>query len=147
MPRKRKTYSLDEQTIEKLDAWAKAHDMSASAAVDDLVMRGTSQEATEGHETADTDTPGHSDAAGHIEDLRGQIAVLTAQLDEKDEQLRRRDEQIDGLMSLADHAQALHAADKRIDEATGDDQTPKRKGIRQRLGTWLLKGGRGEEDE
>lgn len=163
-----KGYRLDVELVERLDAWAEAHGMTQAEAVRTLLAAGL-EDAGEGQEeegvhsthtqgqgsdgenlpnwevdgatTADADT--RAMLGEHIRDLRATISTLTAQVAEKDAQIRR-------LADIADHAQALQAAQAQTQllEAAGavdvqqgvEQEGTQRQGWRARLARWIAGG-------
>lgn len=112
---------LEESVIEALDAYAEAHGMTRTAALERLVMDGikasdeaaserrrAAQEATEDEERVET----HSDSLRAVidvlrasnADLRAEVSRLWAQMGEKDRQIARAHE-------LADQSHRMHAAE------------------------------------
>lgn len=163
-----KGYRLDVELVERLDAWAEAHGMTQAEAVRKLLasaLEDTSEdhekEATrsartqgqggdganlpnwevDGATAADADT--RAMLGEHIRDLRATISTLTAQVSEKDAQIRR-------LADIADHAQALQAAQAQTQllEAAGavdvqqgvEREGTQRQGWRARLARWIAGG-------
>lgn len=107
MSKTHKSYRLDTDLLEAVDAYAEGRGVKSSEAVADLLRRGLAGGgAVEG-------APGDEIEAlrGNVADLRGEVATLK-------EQLERKDEQISGLMALAGNAQTLQAAEAR--RALGD---------------------------
>lgn len=163
-----KGYRLDVELVERLDAWAEAHGMTQAEAVRTLLAAGL-EDAGEGQEeegvrsthtqgqgsdganlpnwevdgatTADADT--RAMLGEHIRDLRATISTLTAQVAEKDAQIHR-------LADIADHAQALQAAQAQTQllEAAGavdvqqgvEQEGTQRQGWRARLARWIAGG-------
>lgn len=158
-----KGYRLDVELVERLDAWAEAHGMTQAEAVRKLLASAL-EDASEDHEkeatrsartqgqeangatTADADT--RAMLGEHIRDLRATVSTLTAQVAEKDAQIRR-------LADIADHAQALQAAQAQTQllEAAGavdvqqgvEREGTQRQGWRARLARWIAGGGAGRE--
>ena len=102
MARTHKSYRLEAATVEAIEAYAEAHGITNSEALAALVAAGSAEREDARPERAERG--GGSGAAGHVADLRAEIATLTAQLAEKDRQ-------ISGLMAIADQAQRLQAAE------------------------------------
>ena len=165
-----KGYRLDTGLVERLDAWAEAHGMTQAEAVRALLAAGL-EDAGEGRGKGDvrsTHTQGQEDGGAnlhsgevggtttttadaetramlgeHIRDLRATISTLTAQVAEKDAQIRR-------LADIADHAQALQAAQAQTQllEAAGavdvqqgvEHEGTQRQGWRARLARWIAGG-------
>lgn len=151
-----KGYRLDVELVERLDAWAEGHGMTQAEAVRKLLASALEDAGEgleeEGHareaEDAPT-TPPSADAdtramlGDHIRDLRVTISTLTAQVAEKDAQIRR-------LADIADHAQALQAAQAQTQllEAAGavdvqqgvEQEGTQRQGWRARLARWIAGG-------
>lgn len=157
-----KGYRLDVELVERLDAWAEAHGMTQAEAVRKLLAaaledadkghegeedaRSTHSQGQEGGEDAPTPTAGADTLAmlgDHIRDMRATISTLTAQVAAKDEQIQR-------LADIADHAQALQAAQAQTQllEAAGavdvqqgvEREGTQRQGWRARLARWIAGG-------
>lgn len=112
---------IDDNVLEALDAWAKDHGMTRTAAVERLVMDGIRanvdppsvgpeqrQRVDEGTERAETHP---EDLRAVIDVLRASNADLRAEVSRLWSQLATKDEQIRAAQNLADHAQQLHAAE------------------------------------
>ncbi|MGN8690221.1 hypothetical protein ACTND8_09985 [Atopobiaceae bacterium HCP3S3_F7] len=171
-----KGYRLDVELVGRLDAWAEAHGMTQAEAVRTLLAAGL-EDAGEGQEeegVRSTHTQGQGQGQGsdgatlpnwqgkgattadadaramlgeHIRDLQAAISTLTAQVAEKDAQIRR-------LSDIADHAQALQAAQAQTQllEAAGavdvqqgvqqgvEREGTQRQGWRARLARWIAGG-------
>lgn len=167
MAKRHITARIEEGTAAALDRWAEAHGTGRSEAVERLLLAGMGapQEAPGGRESAAVDvmdqTPtegkagpsaapqGASGATVEAEalretidvlrasntGLRATVSTLTAQLDVKDRQISR-------LADIADHAQALQAAQARTQllEAAGAvdaQEGTQRQGWRARLARWI----------
>jgi len=148
-----KGYRLDVGLVERLDAWAEAHGMTQAEAVRILLSTALEdggegqEEEGHSHEAEDAPTPQPTADADtramlgeHIRDLRATISTLTAQVAEKDAQIHR-------LADIADHAQALQAAQAQTQllEAAGavdvqqgvEREGTGRQGWRARLARWI----------
>ena len=159
-----KGYRLDVELVERLDAWAEAHGMTQAEAVRTLLAAGLEDAGQEEKEAGGQEGEGHAEDAPtptadaetramlgeHIRDLRATISTLTAQVAEKDAQIHR-------LADIADHAQALQAAQAQTQlleaagavdvqqgverEGTGVEQEgTQRQGWRARLARWIAGG-------
>lgn len=160
-----KGYRLDVELVERLDAWAEAHGMTQAEAVRKLLAsaledaggdqekEATRSARSQGQEdkrleaedapTAAPDADTRAMLGEHIRDLRATISTLTAQVSEKDAQIRR-------LADIADHAQALQAAQAQTQllEAAGavdvqqgvEQEGTQRQGWRARLARWIAGG-------
>ena len=136
-----KGYRLSVELVERIDAWAEAHDMTQAEAVRRLLtiaLDGTEDEKP----TADADVL--AVLRDNVRDLRQTVATLTAQLSEKDEQIRR-------VADLADHAQALQAAQAHsnlleateaitVQQQATKQGTAQPTGWRARVARWLMGG-------
>lgn len=168
-----KGYRLDVELVGRLDAWAEAHGMTQAEAVRTLLAAGL-EDAGGGQEeegARSTHAQGQGQGSGanlpnwqgkgattadadaramlgeHIRDLQAAISTLTAQVAEKDAQIRR-------LSDIADHAQALQAAqaqtqllevagavDVQQDVQQGvEREGTQRQGWRARLARWIAGG-------
>lgn len=132
---------VEASTLEALDAYAQAHGMTRTAALEALLEaalggdHGAGEADREGGQAGDLravcDVLRQSNA-----DLRATVSTLTAQLAEKDGQIAQA-------LTLADHAQALQAAQARekllaAAEAVDVRQDgEERKGWRARLARWI----------
>lgn len=131
---------IDEKVLEALDAYAQAHGMTRTAALERLVMdgiRAAEDVASEGRETVQEAPEDSEQAETHSDELRAVIDVLRAsnadlraEVSRLWSQLATKDEQIRTAQSLADHAQQLHAAEvTRALPAEGEET----KTLRQKL--------------
>lgn len=145
-----KGYRLDVELVERIDAWAEAHGMTQAEAVRKLLTTALEDAGQEGQEDGGREDAGASTATAsaetlamlgeHIRDLRANVSTLTAQVAEKDAQIHR-------LLDVADHAQALQAAQAQtqlleaagaVDAAQGVQQEgTQRQGWRTRLARWI----------
>lgn len=126
-----KSYRLDADLLEAVDAWAASSGIRPGEAVADLLRIGLDGPAATISEDGET----LAALKGNVEDLRGEVKTLK-------EQLEKKDEQIAGLMNLAGNAQTLQAAEAQralgsgvdaleveeedapgVTEATGADET------------------------
>ena len=128
MAKAHRSYRLDEDVLADIAAYADEHGMTQSDALAALVRsrRGVSQEGDTTQEE-DAAAPGlMASMRENLADLRKQNDLLAAQLSEKDRQ-------IESLSDIADHAQALQAADKQLAAASED----KKPGRRKLFGRWF----------
>jgi hypothetical protein len=134
MAKVHRSYRLEEETVSRVDAYASAHGIKQTEAVELLL---TSALGGDGEDRADAENA--SDVTeilhGNLADLRRYADTLTAQLEEKDRQIAKKDVQIEALNNIADHAQALQAADKHL-AAASEDSKPGHKWF----GRWFQKG-------
>jgi ABC-type transporter Mla subunit MlaD len=125
MAKVHRSYRLEEETISRVDAYASAHGIKQTEAVEMLLTS-----ALNGDRETEASTETVSDVAevlrGNLVDLRRHADTLAAQLEEKDQQIK-------ALSDIANHAQALQAADKQLTAAT-DDTKP---GRRKLFGHWF----------
>lgn len=139
--KKHVTIRIDSDVLSTLDAWAKGHGVSRTAALERLVVDGIGTDKEDPPEGPERPTEGRQDgerAETHTEDLRAVCEVLRASnadlradVSRLWSQLATKDEQIRTLTGIADHAQQLHAAEvTRALPAEGMET----KTLRQRLG-------------
>lgn len=140
---------LEDSTIEAVDAWAKARGMTRTAALESIVMTGLGGASGTPVDSVDATETNH-DTAGAAGDLRAVCDVLRAsnadlraEVSRLWSQLGEKDRQIASAHELADHAQALQAAQAQAkllgaaDVAQGGTSGT---GWRGRLARWI--GGR-----
>lgn len=144
MAKVHKSYRIEAGTVAEVEAYAHEAGVSNSEAVERLLRAGldAGQEDQAGGRGADLqgvcDVLRQSNA-----DLRQTVSTLVAQLAVKDEQTRR-------LADIADHAQALQAAQAQtqlleaagaVDAQQGIEQDgTRRQGWRARLARWIAGG-------
>ena len=135
-------YRLDAELVAQIAAWAEDHGTTEAEAVRTLLAQAlASGDAGQEGQAAGADTLAM--LGDHIKDLRANVSTLTAQLAEKDAQIHR-------LADLADHAQALQAAQAKtqlleaagtVDVAQGvEQQGTQRASWRARLARWIAGG-------
>lgn len=144
MARVHKSYRLDEETVERVTAWADEHHVTVTQAVEQLLSTALDAGDAE-EERAEGDAEVRAMLGDHIKTLKTQVYTLTAQLETKDRQIAEKDEQIRRAHELADHSQMLQAAQVRgqlvegvtaIDKYDGQQRTSWRK----RLARWIAGG-------
>ena len=148
MARVHKSYRLDEETVERVAAWADEHHVTVTQAVEQLLS--TALDAGDAEEDgAEGDAEVRAMLEDHIKTLKTQLDVLntqlTTQLEAKDRQIAEKDEQLRRAHELADHSQMLQAAQVRgqlvegvtaLDHYDGQQHTSWRK----RLARWIAGG-------
>lgn len=143
MARVHKSYRLDEETVERVAAWADEHHVTVTQAMEQLLS--TALDAGDAEEEAEGDAGVRAMLEDHIKTLKTQVYTLTAQLETKDRQIAEKDEQLRRAHELADHSQMLQAAQVRgqlvegvtaIDKYDGQQHTSWRK----RLARWIAGG-------
>lgn len=144
MARVHKSYRLDEETVERVAAWADEHHVTVTQAMEQLLS--TALDAGDAEEEgAEGDAGVRAMLGDHIKTLKTQVYTLTAQLETKDRQIAEKDEQIRRAHELADHSQMLQAAQVRgqlvegvnaLDHYDGQQRTSWRK----RLARWIAGG-------
>ena len=148
MARVHKSYRLDEETVERVAAWADEHHVTVTQAMEQLLS--TALDAGDAEEEgAEGDAGVRAMLEDHIKTLKTQLDVLntqlTTQLEAKDRQIAEKDEQIRRAHELADHSQMLQAAQVRgqlvegvtaLDHYDGQQRTSWRK----RLARWIAGG-------
>lgn len=148
MARVHKSYRLDEETVERVAAWADEHHVTVTQAMEQLLS--TALDAGDAEEEgAEGDAGVRAMLEDHIKTLKTQLDVLntqlTTQLEAKDRQIAEKDEQLRRAHELADHSQMLQAAQVRgqlvegvtaIDKYDGQQHTSWRK----RLARWIAGG-------
>lgn len=140
---------LEESTIEAVDAWAEAHGMTRTAALESIVMAGlggasgTPVDAVDATEARDgTEVPA-GDMRAVCDVLRASNADLRAEVSRLWSQLGEKDRQIASAHELADHAQALQAAQaqtKLLGAADVAQGGTRGTGWRGRLARWIAGG-------
>lgn len=148
MARVHKSYRLDEETVERVAAWADEHHVTVTQAVEQLLSTALDAGDAE-EERAEGDAGVRAMLEDHIKTLKTQLDVLntqlTTQLEAKDRQIAEKDEQLRRAHELADHSQMLQAAQVRgqlvegvtaIDKYDGQQHTSWRK----RLARWIAGG-------
>ena len=148
MARVHKSYRLDEETVERVAAWADEHHVTVTQAMEQLLS--TALDAGDAEEEgAEGDAGVRAMLEDHIKTLKTQLDVLntqlTTQLEAKDRQIAEKDEQLRRAHELADHSQMLQAAQVRgqlvegvtaLDHYDGQQRTSWRK----RLARWIAGG-------
>ena len=144
MARVHKSYRLDEETVERVAAWADEHHVTVTQAMEQLLS--TALDAGDAEEEgAEGDAGVRAMLEDHIKTLKTQVYTLTAQLETKDRQIAEKDEQLRRAHELADHSQMLQAAQVRgqlvegvtaLDHYDGQQRTSWRK----RLARWIAGG-------
>lgn len=147
MARVHKSYRLDEETVERVAAWADEHHVTVTQAMEQLLS--TALDAGDAEEGAEGDAGVRAMLEDHIKTLKTQLDVLntqlTTQLEAKDRQIAEKDEQLRRAHELADHSQILQAAQVRgqlvegvtaLDKYDGQQHTSWRK----RLARWIAGG-------
>ena len=148
MARVHKSYRLDEETVERVTAWADEHHVTVTQAVEQLLSTALDAGDAE-EERAEGDAEVRAMLEDHIKTLKTQLDVLntqlTTQLEAKDRQIAEKDEQLRRAHELADHSQMLQAAQVRgqlvegvtaLDHYDGQQHTSWRK----RLARWIAGG-------
>lgn len=144
MARVHKSYRLDEETVERVTAWADEHHVTVTQAVEQLLSTALDAGDAE-EERAEGDAELRAMLGDHIKTLKTQVYTLTSQLEAKDRQIAEKDEQIRRAHELADHSQMLQAAQVRgqlvegvaaLDHYDGQQRTSWRK----RLARWIAGG-------
>lgn len=148
MARVHKSYRLDEETVERVAAWADEHHVTVTQAMEQLLSTALDAGDAE-EERAEGDAGVRAMLEDHIKTLKTQLDVLntqlTTQLEAKDRQIAEKDEQLRRAHELADHSQMLQAAQVRgqlvegvtaIDKYDGQQHTSWRK----RLARWIAGG-------
>lgn len=148
MARVHKSYRLDEETVERVAAWADEHHVTVTQAMEQLLSTALDAGDAE-EERAAGDAGVRAMLEDHIKTLKTQLDVLntqlTTQLEAKDRQIAEKDEQLRRAHELADHSQMLQAAQVRgqlvegvtaIDKYDGQQHTSWRK----RLARWIAGG-------
>ena len=141
MARVHKSYRLDEETVARVTSWAEERGVTITQAMEQLLAAGLdAQDGEQEQAQATADAEMRAMLGEHIRDLRATVSTLTAQVSEKDVQIRR-------LTDLADHAQALQAAQVRgqlmeaaeaVDVAhVGTQDETQRPGWRVKLARWI----------
>lgn len=155
MARVHKSYRLDEETVERVAAWADEHHVTVTQAMEQLLS--TALDAGDAEEEgAEGDAGVRAMLEDHIKTLKTQLDVLNTQLttqleakdrqiEAKDMQIAEKDEQLRRAHELADHSQMLQAAQVRgqlvegvtaLDHYDGQQRTSWRK----RLARWIAGG-------
>jgi len=132
-----KGYRLPASLVDRVGQWADDHGVSQAEAVRRLLVAALDGEAQDapaepgdaGREDSDAESDTVRALREHVLDLRATIATLTAQAGEKDEQLR-------AALGLADHAQALQAAQAAQARALIEAATEPRPGVLERVRRW-----------
>lgn len=148
MARVHKSYRLDEETVERVAAWADEHHVTVTQAMEQLLSTALDAGDAE-EERAEGDAGVRAMLEDHIKTLKTQLDVLntqlTTQLEAKDRQIAEKDEQLRRAHELADHSQMLQAAQVRgqlvegvtaLDHYDGQQHTSWRK----RLARWIAGG-------
>jgi hypothetical protein len=144
MARVHKSYRLDEETVARVTSWAEERGVTITQAMEQLLAAGLdAQDGEQEQAQATADAEMRAMLGEHIRDLRATVSTLTAQVSEKDVQIRR-------LTDLADHAQALQAAQVRgqlmeaaeaVDVAhVGTQDETQRPRWRVKLARWIAGG-------
>lgn len=144
MARVHKSYRLDEETVARVTSWAEERGVAITQAMEQLLAAGLdAQDGEQEQAQATADAEMRAMLGEHIRDLRATVSTLTAQVSEKDVQIRR-------LTDLADHAQALQAAQVRgqlmeaaeaVDVAhVGTQDETQRPRWRVKLARWIAGG-------
>lgn len=144
MARVHKSYRLDEETVARVTSWAEERGVTITQAMEQLLAAGLdAQDGEQEQVQATADAEMRAMLGEHIRDLRATVSTLTAQVSEKDVQIRR-------LTDLADHAQALQAAQVRgqlmeaaeaVDVAhVGTQDETQRPRWRVKLARWIAGG-------
>lgn len=144
MARVHKSYRLDEETVARVTSWAEERGVTITQAMEQLLAAGLdAQDGEQEQAQATADAEMRAMLGEHIRDLRATVSTLTAQVSEKDVQIRR-------LTDLADHAQALQAAQVRgqlmeaaeaVDVAhVGTQDETQRPSWRVKLARWIAGG-------
>ena len=137
-------YRLDAELVAQIAAWAEDHGITEAEAVRTLLAQAlASGDAGQEEQGQASGAETLAMLGDHIKDLRANVSTLTAQLAEKDAQIHR-------LADLADHAQALQAAQAQtqlleaagtVDVAQGvEQQGTQRASWRARLARWIAGG-------
>lgn len=103
-----RSYRLDAGVVDALEAWAAEHGTTNTEAVETLLR--AAMDADGRAEDGAGEPVERADGAQIVDVLKANIDDLRAQVSTLTEQVAAKDEQIRGLMGIADHAQALHAA-------------------------------------
>ena len=122
MAKVHKSYRMEQETIERVEAWAREHGVTVTQAMEELLGRAMSASYAEANAKVSADAVDelqrrvdslqaqseswHDQKAilgANLLDLRQTVATLTAQVAEKDRQIGR-------LQDSVDHAQVLQAA-------------------------------------
>lgn len=110
MAKLHRTYRLEADTVEAVQAWAESHGMTAGEAVGALLEVALAEPREKSRADQDGARTREEPARNaHIDDMREQLASLREQLAVKDEQIRGLMALADRAQAIADHAQALHA--------------------------------------
>lgn len=111
---------LEASTLEAVEAYAQAHGMTRTAALESLIMAGleaggptggADQRATEAAQEADREEVPPTDLRAVCDVLRASNADLRAEVSRLWAQLATKDEQLHAAHDLADQAHRLHAAE------------------------------------
>jgi antitoxin component of RelBE/YafQ-DinJ toxin-antitoxin module len=135
------SFRLEEDTAEALDRYAKAHAMTRAQVVEALIKGAT--DAQEAPQQASKKQDGQQGNKETLEALKDNIADLRRQQETLRAQLAEKDRQLTSLAEIANHAQALQAAEKQLSstsEDTDEEGKSKRPRLKERLGRWLMKG-------
>ena len=134
MARLHRSYRLEESLLAEVDAWAEAHGMKPSAAIEALLRAGIEDsEPRTNPEESETNRRGTGEELPQdvAEVLRAQADALAAQLLAKDRQLEAKDAQISQLMEQAStlmrltaNAQTLQAAAEQRALMAGTTEPP-----------------------
>lgn len=118
MAKKVVSIRLEAESVEALDAYASAHDLSRAEAVEVAIKSldhedapGTSQKPPEVPEDAERPETHAEDHRAVVEVLRASNADLRQEVSRLWLQISEKDQQIRSLQGIADHAQQLHAAE------------------------------------
>lgn len=129
MSKVKRTYRLEQDTVNKLAELANSGGCTATEALERAIL-------AYGSMPDDSHTDGHTvggDDSRAVDVLADELERLHAQLDEKDEQIRRLGDALENAQSLERGALALHAATTQA-IASGDGE---RKGrLRRLLDAW-----------
>jgi chromosome segregation ATPase len=134
MAKVHRSYRLDEDVIARVDSYASTKGIRQTEAVE-LLLTSALDDRKQATATAENASELTEVLQGNLADLRRSLDTLAAQLEEKDRQIEKKDLQIEALNNIADHAQALQAADKQLTTASNDTKP----GHRKLFGHWFSK--------